>query len=122
MNLEELGIIKDERGYLVNAFDLPNDGNVFFININPNATRGNHYHLRKTEQFLVVAGEAIISVRDREKGNVMNVRVNGNNPMRITVAPNNTHNIRATSAGCICIVWCDEKLNEEDSDTFPEEL
>lgn len=122
MKLEELGVKSDDRGDLVEAYHLPNDGVVFYLNIKPLETRGNHYHMRKTEHFLVIAGEATISAKDRMKGNVMNVVVTGNAPMKVTITPNSTHNIKAGKGGCICLVWCDEILNEQDSDTYPEEI
>lgn len=122
MQLEQLEAKSDHRGTLVEAFKLPNDGQVFYVIAKPNETRGNHYHLRKTETFVVVYGSAEIQVKDRDTGTVMKAELGGQNPMSVTIIPNNTHRITANDEGCIFLVWCNEQFNGEDPDTFPEEL
>lgn len=122
MNLEALVTKSDDRGTLVEAYKLPNDGQVFYVVAKPGETRGNHYHLRKTEHFLVIYGSGEIVSKDRETGNVMKVEVNGNNPIRATIPPNHTHYITASDEGCMFMVWCDEQFNEDDPDTVMEEL
>lgn len=122
MNLEKLDIISDRRGSLVNAYEFPNDGAVFYVIANPDETRGNHYHLKKTEHFLVIYGSAGIKVRDRKTNDVMNVRVSGSKPMKVTIAPEHTHSITASDEGCIFLVWCDQQFDEKNPDTYPEEV
>lgn len=122
MNLEQLDKKEDYRGLLVEAYKLPKDGQVFYVIVNPEEMRGGHYHLRKTESFLVIYGSAEIAVKNRETGDVMRVNVSGNKPMRVTISPNHTHQLTATKEGCIFIVWANEVYNEEDADTYMEEL
>lgn len=121
MDLNSLEVKADRRGSLVEAFKLPNDGQVFYVVAEPGETRGNHYHLRKTEHFLVIQGTANVQVRDRSTNNVMNVEVSGGRPMRVSIYPNHTHNI-SSKEGCIFLVWCDEQFDEKDPDTYPEEI
>lgn len=122
MDLQPKEIKSDERGSLVEAFKLPTDGQIFYVIANPHQTRGNHYHLRKTEHFLVIYGSAEIAVKNRDTGDVMKVEVSGSKPMTVTVVPNHTHYITATDEGCIFMVWCDEQFDESDHDTYPEEF
>jgi dTDP-4-dehydrorhamnose 3,5-epimerase-like enzyme len=122
MNLEQLEVKKDARGSLVEAYKLPNDGQIFYVIANPNETRGNHYHKRKTEHFLVMYGSATIMVRDRKSDDVMKVEVSGYKPMVVTVTPNHTHSITASNEGAIFLVWCDEIYKEDDADTIGEEV
>lgn len=122
MELKPLEVHKDQRGSFVEAFKLPTDGQVSYVVIKPEESRGNHFHERKTEHFLVMYGSAKMSVKNRETGDVMNVEVSGFKPIVITVVPNHTHSITATEEGAICMIWCDEQFNEEDADTFPEEV
>lgn len=122
MNLDPLEVKTDRRGSLVEAFKLPSDGQVFYVIAEPGEVRGNHYHMRKTEHFLVVYGSAVMQIKDRTSGNVMNVEVSGQKPMTISVYPNHTHNIVAKDGGAIFMVWCDEQYNESDNDTYPEEI
>lgn len=122
MNLDQLEVKTDRRGSLVEAFKLPNDGQVFYVIAEPGEVRGNHYHLRKTEHFLVVYGSATMQIKDRTTNNVMNVEVTGQKPMLISVFPNHTHNIVANEGGAIFMVWCDEQYDLNDIDTYPEEI
>jgi UDP-2-acetamido-2,6-beta-L-arabino-hexul-4-ose reductase len=122
MHLEMLEPKNDRRGSLVEAFKFPNDGQLFYVIAEPDETRGNHYHKRKTETFLVIDGEATIRVRDRKTGNVMKVTVSGEKPLSIKVAPNNTHSITAGEDGAVFLVWVDEQFNKDDPDTILEEV
>jgi len=122
MDLKELEVKSDTRGTLVEAFKLPKDGQVFYLVGRPKQTRGNHYHEHKTERFLVIWGSAKLAVKDRVKGTVMEVEVSGDNPMVITVAPNNTHNITANDEGYICLVWVDKQFDSDNPDTISEEI
>lgn len=121
MKLEPLEVKIDKRGSLVEAFKLPNDGQIFYITVNAGEMRGNHYHLRKHEYFCVIYGSAIISFKDRTTGTVMKVETNGDKPMTLEVVPNNTHNI-ISEHGCMCLVWTNEQFNPDDPDTYAEEL
>lgn len=122
MKLEPLDKKEDKRGLLVEAYKFPNDGQVFYVICNPGETRGNHYHLKRTEHFLVIYGSATICVRDRETGNVMKAEVSGSDPMRVTISPPDTHNITATNEGCIFLVWADDIFDPENPDTIMEEI
>lgn len=121
VKLKELTINEDERGLLVEAFKFPSDGQLFYVFAAPNETRGQHYHLRKTEHFLVISGSAQIACRDRKTGNLMKVDVAGGRPMVVTVTPNTTHSI-TSEGGCTFLVWATEQYNKQDPDTYPEEI
>jgi len=122
MELDKLIKNTDRRGTLVEAFKFPNDGQLFYVVARPNEARGNHYHTRKTEKFLVICGSAIIQSKDRDSGNIMKVEVSGYNPMVAEIPPNHTHSITATEEGCIFLVWVDEIYNPDDTDTIGEEI
>lgn len=122
MDLQLLEPKEDSRGTLVEAYKFPNDGQLFYVKAFPGEMRGNHYHLRKTERFLVIDGAAEIISRDRDTGNVMKVVANGTRPLVVTIPPNNTHSITALDDGCLFLVWVDEQFNEKDADTFAEEI
>ena len=122
MQLEHLDPKVDQRGTLVEAYKFPNDGQLFYILINPNETRGNHYHTRKIETFVVIYGTADISAKDRDTGTVMTVNMSGLNPMSVKVMPNNTHNVTAGRDGCILLAWTNEIFNPDDPDTYGEEI
>lgn len=122
MELKHLEVKEDNRGQLVEAFKFPNDGQVFYVIATPHSIRGNHYHKRKTETFLIVGGSAEVVVRDRATGDTMRAEVNDDNPMTITILPNFTHAIAAGKYGCLFLVWASEIYNDKDPDTFREEV
>lgn len=122
MELKPLETKSDRRGTLVEAFKFPADGQVFYVIANPGESRGNHYHTRKTETFLVIYGSAEISVKNRETGDVMNAQLNGSKPISVKIVPNHTHRITASDEGAIFLVWADEVFNLDDTDTYMEEI
>lgn len=122
MDLKAREVKKDSRGSLVEAYKLPHDGQIFYVVANPNETRGNHYHERKTENFLVIYGSAEIKVRNRDTGDVMNVKLSGYKPIVATVTPNHTHSITASDEGAIFLVWASEQFDEDKPDTIMEEV
>lgn len=121
MKIEELEAIVDNRGTLVEAFK-HEGGQIHYIVINPNMTRGNHYHLRKNEEFIVVAGRATISVRNRDNGDVIHCEANASRPLKVSIFPNHTHRITADSDGAVVVSWNNEIFNPDDPDTYPEEI
>ena len=120
MQLEKLVTNEDDRGMFVEVFKEP--GQVSYIYTEPGYTRGNHYHLRKIEKFVVVGGVMEVKVKDRVKGTEMNVIASSGDPMMITIHPNNTHMLQALDVPSLCMVWCSEAYNEDDPDTYSEEL
>lgn len=122
MDLKQLEAKSDSRGSLIEAFKLPNDGLIVYMYSNPHEMRGNHYHQRKTESFVVVWGSAIFNVKNRETGDVMKVETTALKPLVVTVVPNHTHNIVATDEGCVILTWVSEQFNPDDPDTYPEEI
>lgn len=111
---------QDTRGVLYEAFSVE-AGQVFVVIINPGFTRGNHYHKRKTEKFIVVSGSATISLRNRKNNACKSYRVTAGRPKLVTVYPWTVHNVMS-KLGCVLLCWASEKLNDNDTDTYSEEV
>lgn len=122
MELTKLDIFNDKRGSLVEAFKLPADGQINCIVINPNETRGNHYHLKNIEKFLVVYGVATIDVKNRVTGDMMGIVSSSGKPIVVTVIPNHTHRISTESEGAVVLIWSKDQFNKDEPDTYPEEF
>jgi UDP-2-acetamido-2,6-beta-L-arabino-hexul-4-ose reductase len=122
MDLRTLEMKHDRRGTLVEAYKFPHDGQLFYVIATPNETRGNHYHLRKIERFLVIYGSATILAKNRDTNDMMRVEVSGLKPLLVEIHPNHTHSITATKEGAIFLVWVNEQYNKDDPDTYPEEI
>lgn len=122
MELHNLESKSDERGTLVEAFNLTNDGLVFYLVMPPKQTRGNHYHERKIEKFLVIYGSATMTVKNRDTGDIINVDAVGTKPLLMDIHPNYTHRITSGDSGAIVLVWVSEQFNKDDPDTISEEI
>ncbi|MCX7180622.1 MAG: NAD-dependent epimerase/dehydratase family protein [Proteobacteria bacterium] len=75
-----LDLRSDARGSLFEAVKVMQGGQTFLSTSHPGITRGNHYHLRKVERFLVVSGSAEIRVRKLFSDDMKTFLVSGNVP------------------------------------------
>ena len=77
----QLVLHKDYRGQLFEACKGGGGGQTFLSTTAPGVTRGDHFHLRKVERFLVISGEAIIRIRKVLSEAVWEFRVSGKIPV-----------------------------------------
>ena len=111
----------DERGSLFEAVRSKNAGQTFFSTTKPGINRGNHYHTRKVERFLVVKGEAIIRMRRLFSDEVLEYPVNGHEPCYVDMPTLYTHNITNVGDGeLMTLFWANEIFDPGDADTFSE--
>jgi UDP-2-acetamido-2,6-beta-L-arabino-hexul-4-ose reductase len=111
----------DSRGNLFEAVRSFSGGQIFFSNTHPGITRGNHYHNRKVERFLVVEGDALIRVRKLFSGNVSEFRVSGRVPQFVDIPTLHTHSIsNIGDSNLATLFWAHEIFDPNDSDTYPE--
>jgi UDP-2-acetamido-2,6-beta-L-arabino-hexul-4-ose reductase len=87
----------------------------------PNITRGNHWHLKKIERFLVVGGSGTIRLRRLFSDEVLSFNVDGNEPAYIDIPTMHTHSI--TNIGDTAmqtLFWSNEIFDPVNPDTYPE--
>jgi len=114
---------EDERGVFVETIKLYSGGQVSFSTTKPGVTRGNHYHTRKIERFVVLQGEARIQLRKIGTSEVLNYTLSGENPGYVDMPIWYTHNI--TNIGkteLITQFWINEIFNPDDTDTYFEKV
>ena len=117
----ELDPRHDQRGHLVELVKANTGGQMFISSTKPGITRGNHYHRRKVERFVVVEGQANISLRRMFTDQVVSFDVDGSSPVAIDMPTMHTHNITNTgSEGLTAVFWSDEIFNPEAPDTYAE--
>lgn len=117
----ELDPRHDQRGHLVELVKANTGGQMFFSSTKPGITRGNHYHRRKVERFVVVEGQANISLRRMFTDDVVSFDVAGSSPVAIDMPTMHTHNITNTgSDGLTTVFWADEIFDPEAPDTYGE--
>jgi UDP-2-acetamido-2,6-beta-L-arabino-hexul-4-ose reductase len=113
----------DPRGELFEAVRGHSGGQTFMSFTRPGITRGNHYHRRKVERFLVVKGAARIRIRPMFRGVATEFLVSGATPVYIDMPTLHTHNI--TNVGdddLLTLFWTNEIFDPSDPDTFAEQV
>lgn len=118
----QLTLNSDPRGWLVETTSWSGgEGQTFVSSTHPGITRGEHFHLRKIERFVVVTGQGRIRLRKACTDETVQFDVDGNIPVAIDMPIGWTHNI--TNTGGIEMVtqfWVNELFDPADPDTFRE--
>lgn len=116
-----LTLHSDARGSLFEVVKSGGGGQVFLSTTHPGITRGNHYHARKIERFLVVSGEAEIRLRKLFSAEVTCFKVHGDAPCYVDMPTFYTHHITNTgSSELVTLFWANEIFDPADPDTFTE--
>jgi UDP-2-acetamido-2,6-beta-L-arabino-hexul-4-ose reductase len=118
-----LKVHSDDRGYLFESVKCKSGGQSFISATRPGITRGNHFHTKKFERFVVTSGEAEIRLRkvfDSEKETVK-FTVRGDQPSYVDIPTFYTHDI--TNIGkseMVTLFWTNEIFDPAHSDTISE--
>ena len=113
----------DPRGSLFEAIKSANGGQSFMSTTHPGITRGNHYHTRKVERFLVSGGEAEIKLRHLFSAEVQTFRVSGDQPSYVDIPTLHTHNITNVGTGILTtLFWTHELFDPASPDTVAEQV
>lgn len=116
-----LTLHSDTRGSLFEAIKSSNGGQAFLSRTRAGITRGNHFHTRKIERFLVAAGNAEIRLRRLFTDEVRVFPVSGDRPSYIDIPTLHTHSITNTGdSELVTLFWSNEIFDPSDSDTFLE--
>jgi UDP-2-acetamido-2,6-beta-L-arabino-hexul-4-ose reductase len=113
----------DQRGAFVETIKSSLGGQFSFSTTFPGVTRGNHYHARKIERFIVIKGKAIIELRRIGTSEILHFKLTGEQPSFVDMPVWYTHNI--TNDGeeeLITLFWINEFFNPDDPDTYFENV
>ncbi|MCU1431281.1 MAG: NAD-dependent epimerase/dehydratase [Actinotalea sp.] len=118
----ELEPRSDERGRLVEVVRAHGgQGQTFVSTTRPGITRGEHFHLRKIERFVVVAGTARIALRRMFTDDGVEFDVDGDHPVAIDMPTGWAHNITNTGhSDLTTLFWTHELFDPAAPDTTPE--
>ena len=113
---------EDARGSLVETVRAHgSEGQTFVSTTVPGVTRGQHFHLRKVERFVVVGGRARISLRKVLSDEVIHFDVDGRAPAIIDMPTLWAHSITNTgNSELTTLFWTNELFDPQDTDTYPE--
>lgn len=115
-----LKLNSDPRGTLFEASRSSGGGGQTFLSwTHPGITRGDHFHLRKIERFLVVEGEALIRIRRVLGDEVWTYRVNGRAPAAVDMPTMHTHSIENIGdRPLLTLFWTNEVFDPAAPDTY----
>lgn len=125
MTIQRIPLAKKEdgRGWLVeNESSIIRDQmKHFLVSVSkPGTIRGQHYHKRKTEWFLVLKGRALIVFKDIRSLDEIRIKVDGERPEIIEASPLIAHAIKnIDNVKMYLLALVNEPLNQKDQDTFP---
>jgi UDP-2-acetamido-2,6-beta-L-arabino-hexul-4-ose reductase len=112
----------DERGELVETVRVRGgSGQTFCSTTRPGFTRGDHVHLAKVERFVVLRGEARITLRRLLHDDVVELPVGGDAPVAVDIPTMWAHAITNTGSGeLVTLFWANELFDPAAPDTYPE--
>lgn len=112
----------DQRGRLVEAVRARGgEAQVFFSTTKPRMIRGQHFHRRKVERFLVLHGSARIHLRRMFTDEVVSFDVYGDRPAIVDMPTMWAHSIENVgTSDLVTLFYADQVFNPLDPDTFPE--
>ena len=117
----ELKKNEDVRGLFVETIRTGMGGQVSFSTTKPGITRGNHYHTRKIERFIVIQGEASIELRKTGTKEALKFTLSGEVPCFVDMPIWYTHNItNIGKSDLVTIFWINEFFDPRDPDTYLE--
>lgn len=114
----------DPRGTLFEASRSAGGGGQTFLSwTHPGITRGDHFHLRKIERFLVLEGEAVIRVRRVLGDEVWTARVDGSKPAAVDMPTMHTHSIENIGdRPLLTLFWTNEVFDPAAPDTYADRV
>jgi UDP-2-acetamido-2,6-beta-L-arabino-hexul-4-ose reductase len=113
----------DNRGFFSELIRTEIGGQFSYSTTLPGITRGNHFHTRKIERFIVIGGKAKISLRKIGSVEVHEFLLDGENPSYVDMPIWYTHNI--TNIGTTPLItafWVNEAYDPENTDTYFENV
>ena len=113
----------DNRGTFVEAIKLDSGGQVSFSSTEPGIIRGNHFHTRKAERFVVIKGKALIELRRIGTNEILSFELDGDYPSYVDMPVWYTHNIKNIgNEELYTIFWINEHFDAGDPDTYFEKV
>lgn len=111
----------DQRGTLVEAIREGSGGQIHYSTTHPGFVRGQHYHFRKVERFIVLSGEAEVAVRRVCGGEVHRFRLSGDEPAFLDMPTMHVHNLRNVGTGeLVAMFWTNDLYDPAAPDTYAE--
>ena len=115
----EIPKYSDSRGFFSEILKTQTCGQFSFFTLNPNKTRGGHYHHTKTEKFIVLKGKALFRFRNVRTNDFFEIITSEKFTRVIETIPGWAHDI--TNIGTdemIVALWANEIFEFTKQDTY----
>ncbi len=114
-------VYKDDRGSFSEVVRSKSKGQFSYSITKSGVIRGEHFHTRKIERFIVISGKAEIKIRRVNEKKIKKFLIDDSRPSYIDIPVWSTHNIKNIGNNdLITLFWINEHYDEEDHDTFHE--
>lgn len=114
---------KDARGSFYEMIKLYQGGQVSFSTTHSGMIRGNHFHTRKIERFLVIKGRALIRIRKFNTSEVIEFQLDGEKPAYVDMPIWYVHNIiNIGKEDLYTVFWINEVFDPNNPDTYFENV
>lgn len=109
----------DERGFFSEVIRSNGKGQFSMSTTFKDIVRGNHFHTRKIERFIVIDGKALVELRKIGSQKKYSFYLDGNNLDYIDIPVWFTHNIKNVGDKILTtLFWINEPYDHEDPDTY----
>ncbi len=128
VEIRDLKVLEDNRGSFFEILrkehiDRGDFGQIYVTTAYPGQVKGNHYHKRKVEWFCVIKGEGELVLKDKMTGEQEKIKMGETNMVVVKIPVNVLHAIKNIGENMLYLLaYISEPYNEEDSDTYKEEL
>ena len=110
---------KDDRGFFSEIIRTEGQGQFSISSSIKGITRGNHFHTRKIERFVVIQGQALVKLRKIDSDETFSFMLNGDNLDFIDIPIWYTHNIENIGNDVLLtLFWINESYDPDNSDTY----
>jgi UDP-2-acetamido-2,6-beta-L-arabino-hexul-4-ose reductase len=109
----------DNRGAFIELIKTEIGGQFSFSTTFADITRGNHFHTRKIERFMVIKGKALIQLRKYGTEEVLNFELDGDKSSYVDMPVWYIHNIKNIGSEVLYTnFWINEAYDAADPDTY----
>ena len=109
----------DDRGQFIEFAKTKQSGQLSIFSINPNKTRGGHFHHTKNERFLIMNGKVRITFKNVITNKIIIKIINAQRSCVFKSIPGWAHKIQNITKNKIYgVVWVNELLNLKKPDTI----
>lgn len=113
----------DERGSFTELLKNNSFGQISINKIHAQQTKGNHFHMSKTEKYIVVNGVCEIRLRKIGEDKVVSYICDDKDFKIIDIPPGYTHNItNISNKDALVLIWTNELFDTNHADTYVEKV